>query len=115
MATSAPEPAVPFTERSNELTLRLSSVRTGSGVVRLLRASDAQVFAGFGHARGAFGREHAPMHGALGSGAFSDTSTVRSLSLDQARAGACVHDCYAAQPGASREKECASLAAEPRR
>ena len=90
MATSAPEPAVPFTERSNELTLRLSSVRTGSGVVRLLRASDAQVFAGFGHAHAALsdastlnawrcGRRLAP---------FSDTSTVRSLSLDQARAGA---------------------------
>lgn len=39
----------PITERSNELTLGLDAA-TGEGIARLLRASDAQIFAGFeGH------------------------------------------------------------------
>ena len=40
----------PFTEQSSPLTLRLSSCGAGARVARLLRAADAQIFAGCGHA-----------------------------------------------------------------
>ena len=45
--------AAPFTEQSSPLTLRLSSRGAGAGVARLLRAADAQIFAGCGHAHAA--------------------------------------------------------------
>ena len=43
----------PFTEQSSPLTLRLSSRGAGAGVARLLRAADAQIFAGCGAAHAA--------------------------------------------------------------